>query len=90
MTEDEATEKWCPFVRCSSVDARPSKDDPGRLFAPGQPAYNRQFVQDYDSKQVLQGGGRHTRINYVPTHCRCIASECMMWTGVGCGMAGQR
>lgn len=77
--EVDAKEKWCPFARVSSVDGRGSKDDPGRLFAPGQPAYNRQWVQDFDSQQALQPGGSPTRHNLIPSTCRCLGSACMAW-----------
>jgi hypothetical protein len=86
MTEEEAREKWCPFVRCSSVDARPDPDDKGRLVHMGGPGYNRLFVQEYPATQKMEPGGKHTRAVSSPSHCRCIASDCMMWAVDGCGL----
>jgi hypothetical protein len=83
MTEDEAREKWCPHVRISAIDARPvtsgGRAHAGDLLGSGQPSYNRQFIQEYPSHQKLSGDNKHTRVNMVPSHCRCIADDCMMW-----------
>jgi hypothetical protein len=103
MHEDEALLKWCPHVRISAIDARHSVSGAdaysGDLLGKGQASYNRQFIQDYPSTMKLTEHGKHTRVNSVPSHCRCIATDCMMWlpdlnvhgeTLGECGLAARR
>jgi hypothetical protein len=88
LTENEATQKWCPFSRALLVHV---EDDEGEPFDEQDPVHNRLVVEGVND----QGFSPDEELDQGKT---CLGSRCMAWRWVRrsedgemvgyCGLAG--
>jgi len=74
MDEATAKTKWCPYKEAADVG--------GALSSVAQELRPKDPMRGYIGI-VSDGGAGYVN---TPPRARCIASDCMMWSGSGCGL----